>query len=115
MDHLKNFRDVIAMLQKLTSKTKTFEWTAVHQAALEKVKEMLLEASPVLGYPSYNLPFDLYCDTSHIAVGGTLTQTQNGRKVALKYMSKTLKLNQLAWPAYKKEFYAICVLLRDCV
>ena len=41
------------------------------------MKEMLLEA-PVLGYPTYDLPFDLYCDASHIAVGGTLTQTQNG-------------------------------------
>ena len=42
--------------------------------------------APILAYPDFTLPFEIYVDASDEALGMVLGQVQNGREVVISVM-----------------------------
>ena len=92
--YLKDLQITAAPIYNLTRKSVPFVWTAIHQDAFEKIKQLVTEA-PVLGMPDSTGLFQLYSDTSKIGCGAALYQQQTDehghkKQVLLGYASKKL-------------------------
>ena len=64
-------------------------------------------SQPILGYPDYNLPFELHTDASSKGLGAVLYQKQNGTMRVIHYASRGLKRSEKNYPAAKLEFLAL--------
>ena len=82
---VKDFAKIAGPLHELTKKGLKFQWTNEYQAAFDLLKTALTQA-PILAYPDFTLPFDLYDD----ALGMVLGQIQNGREVVIAYSGRKL-------------------------
>ena len=56
---VKDFAKIAGPLHGLTKKGLKFQWTNECQAAFDLLKTALTQA-PILAYPEFTLPFDLY-------------------------------------------------------
>ena len=86
---VKDFAKIAGPLHELTKKGLKFQWTNECQAAFDLLKTALTQA-PILAYPDFTLPFDLYIDASDDALGMVLGQIQNGREVVIAYSGRKL-------------------------
>ena len=86
---VKDFAKIAGPLHELTKKGLKFQWTNECQAAFDLLKTALTQA-PILAYPDFTLPFDLYVDASDDALGMVLGQIQNGREVVIAYSGRKL-------------------------
>ena len=73
----------------LTRKGKQFVWGVEQHSAFEEIKKRL-QKPPVLHMPDKIVRFQLYSDTSKIAMGSALYQIQNGKPKLIAYASKRL-------------------------
>ncbi|XP_075499282.1 uncharacterized protein LOC142537670 [Primulina tabacum] len=80
------------------------------KGAYEDLKEPLVTA-PVLVAPDWDLPFEIMCDASDIAVGAVLGQRQNKVFHTIYYASKTLDEAQLNYATTEKELLAVVFAL----
>ncbi|KAH9113061.1 hypothetical protein LEN26_013195, partial [Aphanomyces euteiches] len=92
---VKDFAEIAAPLTALLS-TDTFTWTPECDQALDTLKRRLV-APPVLAHPDFDLPFSIWVDASHIAVGAVLMQKQHGRNRVIAYASQSLSKAQAKW------------------
>ena len=67
------FSDWAQLLNALTRKNVTFEWTPICQKSFEMLKASLM-TEPILTYPDPNLPYVLFTDASKYAWACVLTQ-----------------------------------------
>lgn len=67
-----NFSEVVAPLTDLLKAKTAYEWTPACQLAFETVKSMLCSA-PVLSAPSFDRPFSLQVDASHVGAGAVMS------------------------------------------
>ncbi|XP_049360412.1 uncharacterized protein LOC125825111 [Solanum verrucosum] len=74
--------------------------------AFESLKKMLIEA-PILTSPNWELPFELMCDASDVAVGAVLGQMKEKVFHSIYYASKTLDAAQTNYTVIKKEILAL--------
>ena len=72
---------LVAPLQQLTCKDKSFVWSAECSEAFEGVKTALTNA-PVLALPDLNSPFEVLCDACGVGLGAVLVQ--GGRPIAFE-------------------------------
>ncbi|MCO5580356.1 hypothetical protein L7F22_034222 [Adiantum nelumboides] len=72
---LRYLAHVCIPLTKLTKKDSVFEWKEEQIKAFQILKNMLTVA-PVLIVPDWKLPFHIFVDASHLAVGAALMQEQ---------------------------------------
>jgi len=86
---VKDFAKIAGLLHELTRKGLKFQWTNECQAAFHLLKTALTQA-PILAYPDFTLPFELYVDASDDALGMVLGQIQNGREVVISYSGRKL-------------------------
>jgi hypothetical protein len=83
--YILHYAEIVAPLTPLTSKHAVWQWTAVHQAALQKLRAALL-ATPVLRYPDMSRDFFVVTDSSDFAVGASLEQeTRKGQRSLLPF------------------------------
>jgi hypothetical protein len=75
--HIPNFAKILGPIRRLLQKDVPFCWTAEHDQALEKLKDLLLQ-NATLAYPDFNEEFVFICDASKNPVGHVLAQTQGG-------------------------------------
>lgn len=68
--------------------------------------QKLIEA-PILIAPNWELPFELMCDVSDIAVGAVLGQRKEKMFHSIYYASKTLNATQSNYTVTKKEMLAL--------
>jgi len=115
---LPHFSDHASPLVALTKKDAPFIWGPAQRNAFERLKDALC-SDQVLAYPKRtNDPdehFVLDTDASLVALGGVLSQIQNGKERVIAYASKTLSKEQQAYCTTKRELLAVvyfCELFR---
>ena len=103
---VRDFSKIAGPLHDLTKKALKFRWTDECQAAFERLKSALIQA-PILGYPDFTLPFDLYVDASDEALGMVLGQVQNGREVVISYSGRKLLPAEKNYSVTEREALAV--------
>ena len=104
---IKNFADISAPLNKLTSTKVPFSWGEIEQKAFMMIKDRLCSAVS-LNLPNWNKDFHIRTDASKLAVGAVLFQMgDHGESLPLAYHSKTLTPAQQNWSATERELYGI--------
>ena len=102
-----NFSTVVAPLTDLLKANVKFEWTVTAQAAFDSVK-LLLTSAPVLMAPSFNQPFQMQVDASHVGAGAVLLQNDDhGVERPVCYFSRKFNCHQLNYSTIEKETLAL--------
>ena len=110
---VKGFADIARPLHKICEKKAKFMWGLECDKAFDKLKSALTSA-PILAYPKCDGGrFILDTDASDIAVGGVLSQEQNGQEVVIAYMSKALGKHEVSYCVTRKELLAVVTALRN--
>ncbi|MBW0553841.1 hypothetical protein O181_093556 [Austropuccinia psidii MF-1] len=105
--HIKNFAHITSSFHSLCSKDVLFEITKERRDAYEKIKYELTN-SPVLIFPDFELPFNLYIDeTCSQGLGAALHQRQfvdgEPREGVICYISWQLNDSKVRYGATKTE------------
>ena len=102
---IKDLAEIAKPLYGLTGKNK-FHWLEQHQAAFEKLRTAL-STEPVLTIPNTSGEFILDCDASQFAIGGELSQIQDGQERVIGYCSFAMTSEQQRYCTTRKELLAI--------
>ena len=86
---LSRVTEIIKAIYDLTRKGRPFVWGKEQQDSFDEIKCRLIKP-PVLHMPNTTCRFHLYSDTSKLATGSTLYQTQNGKPKLIACASKRL-------------------------
>ena len=108
--YIASFANIAEPLTALTRKHAEFKWGPKQQESLRKLKHALMHA-PVLAIPDLQGKFQLYTDSSDLAVGAVLVQEQDGIDKPVAYLSHQLNKTQRKWAIIEKEAYAIVYAL----
>ena len=83
-----------------------WEWGEQQQSAFDHLKQQLI-TFPILGFPNFDLPFELHTDASTKGLGAVLYQDQEGTKRVIAYASRSLTKSERNYPIHKLEFLAL--------
>ena len=101
-----NFARIAEPLNKLTRKNTVYNWDDRCQHAFDTLKKALTEA-PILAYPDFTVPFDLYVDASDEGLGMVLGQHQNGKEVVISYAGRSLYPAEKNYSVTEREALAV--------
>ena len=104
--YIPQFAALAEPLIELTRKGVYFEWGDTQQSAFDRLREALC-GSPVLAYPREDCEFILDTDASDYAIGGILSQVQDGVERPIAYASQSLNKAQRNYCTTKRELYAV--------
>ena len=107
---IRDFSKIAKPLYKLLEKDEKFEWVAECQEKFEELKEYLTTA-PIMRAPNWNLPFEVMCDASDLAVGAVLGHRVEGKSYLVYYVCKTLNEAQRNYTTIEKEFLVVVYAL----
>ena len=102
---------ITAPLYELTGPKAKWCWGEDHSKAFDKLKEVMTSVT-VLGCPRAEDPFILDTDASDFAVGGVLSQVQDGQERPISFASKVLNPAQRDYCTTRKELLAVVVFTR---
>jgi hypothetical protein len=108
---LKGFSALSAPLRMLLRKDAVFEWTEVHDQALQKMKDALLE-NVVLLYPDMNKTFHIQTDASKMAAAHVLLQEHEGSLRPIAFGGRAFKQHESKLSATDLELLAILDALK---
>ena len=103
---VQDFAQIAAPLNKLTRKNVPFRWDDKCAQAFSKLKHALTSA-PILAYPDFTKPFELYVDASLDGIGMCLGQHQNGKEVAIAYAGRDFTAAERNYRATEREALAL--------
>ena len=107
---IKGFATIAHPLYQLINvKPKDFKWEEKHQNAFQKLKSELIGEN-ILAFPNYKEPIGtlvLDTDASLVAIGGCLSQYQEGILRPIAYGSKSLSKSQQNYGTTQRELYAL--------
>ena len=83
-----DFSERASPLAKLTRKKAKFQWSKACDHAFQDLKACLIN-SPILAFPRRSGTFVLDCDARSYALGGVLSQLQDGKEKVIAYASGT--------------------------
>ena len=86
---IKDFSKIAKPLYKLLEKDAKFVWEKECHESFEELKSHLTTA-PIVRAPNWQLPFEVMCDASDLAIGAVLGQREDGKPHVVYYASKTL-------------------------
>ena len=109
--HIENFSKIAAPMNHLLKKNIPFDWTTDCETAFQTLKTKLTTA-PVLAFPIFTLPFDLYTDASGVAAGVILAQTQNGVERVIAYAGRTFNQAEQNYTVTEQEALAVLIGVR---
>lgn len=101
-----NFAKIAAPLNNLTRKNTVFHWDDNCQQAFDTLKTALTEA-PILAYPDFTIPFDLYVDASDEGIGMVLGQQQHGKEVVIAYAGRSLNSAEKNYSVTEREALSV--------
>ena len=84
-----DFSKIAKPLYKLLEKDAKFTWDADCQKSFEELNAYLTTA-PIMRAPNWQLPFEVMCDASDMAIGAVLGQREEGKPYVVYYARKTL-------------------------
>ena len=100
-----NFSHTAKLLNELKDK-KEWKWEKEHQEAFEELKEKIT-SQPVLSLPRREGKFRVETDASGHAIGGVLSQEQDGKWRPIAFLSRTMQAIEQNYKIYDKELLAI--------
>ena len=107
---IKDFLKIAKPLYKLLEKDARFVWEKEFQESFEKLKSHLTTA-PIVRAPNWQLPFEVMCDASDLAIGAVLGQREDGKPQVVYYASKTLNEAQRNYTTTEKELFVVVYAL----
>lgn len=110
---VRGYAEMAAPLNALTSKdaekANRFIWSPKCELAFVTLKRALT-STPILAFPDYDRPFELYTDASRVAIGAVLSQRDDeGRERVVAYASRKLKNAESNYGVTELEFLSIVV------
>jgi hypothetical protein len=108
---LKGFSALSAPLRMLLRTDAVFEWTEVHDQALQKIKDAPLE-NVVLLYPDMNKTFHIQTDASKMAVAHVLLQEHEGFLRPIAFGGRAFRQRESKLSAIDLELLAILDVLK---
>ncbi|CAG2196856.1 unnamed protein product [Mytilus edulis] len=110
-----NYAKIASPLYALTKKNVDFIWTEQCENAFKLLREALI-SPPLLAYPDFDEPFQLYTDASSFALGAVLCQTQNGTERVICYSGRSLSKQEQQYGITEKECLALVYAVKkfDC-
>lgn len=106
-----NFSEVAKPLHELTKKGVRFHWDDSCQTAFDRLKQALSGAS-VLALPRDQGEFILDCDASDSAIGGVLSQIQDGEERPICYASQLYNKHEKNYNVTRKELLAVVTFVK---
>jgi hypothetical protein len=94
-------------MTKLLENDAKFKWSPQCAEAFLTLKKLLTTA-PILAQPNIEKPFDVYCDTSGMSIGGVLMQ--DGHVIA--YASRQLRRHKEHYPTCDLELLVVVHTLK---
>ena len=85
---------------------KEWKWEEEHQRAFDELKEKIT-SQPVLSLPRREGKFRVETDASGHAIGGVLSQEQDGKWKPIAFLSRTMQPAERNYEIYDKELLAI--------
>ena len=70
-----------------------------------------MTTAPIVRPPNWQLPFEVMCDASDLAIGAVLGQREDGKPHVVYYASKTLNEGQRNYTTTEKELLAVVYAL----
>ena len=70
-----------------------------------------MTTAPIVRAPNWQLPFEVMCDASDLAIGAVLGQREDGKPHVVYYASKTLNEAQRNYTTTEKELLAVVYAL----
>ena len=102
---VEGFSKIASPLNRLTRKDVVFAWTPECQSAFQTLKNRLC-SPPILAYPDFNLPFHLFTDASHSALGYILGQIVDGKEHVIAYGGRELSSAETRYSTTGREALA---------
>ena len=96
----------------LRGKPKHFHWDEQCDKAFNTLRNHLV-TPPILTLPNFSIPFVLYTDASDVAVGGVLSQQQDGVERVIAYWSRQLKPAERKYSTIEREALAAVAAIKD--
>lgn len=110
---VQGFASIAKPLYQLTSKNaKGFDWTPQCQQAFDQLKQLLV-SPPILAYPRFEIPFVVHTDASDHAIGGVLSQIQDGKERVIAYFSRQLGKAQRNYSTIEREALAVVSAIQE--
>ena len=107
---IKDFSKIAKPLYKLLEKDAKFFWEKECQESFDELKSHLT-TGPIVRAPNWQLPFEVMCDASDLAIGAVLGQREDGKPHVVYYASKTLNEAQSNYTTIEKELLAVVYAL----
>ena len=80
-------------------------WSVAERAAFFRIRDCL-KTAPILAHPEWTQPFQLHTDASLQGLGAMLTQKQDGKDVAIAYVSRALTKAEQVFAIWELEALA---------
>jgi transposase InsO family protein len=107
-----DYSNVAAPLHKLLTKENGFHWDSNCQSAFDELKNRLV-SPPILAFPDFKEKFVLYTDASDSAIGGVLSQIQEGKERVIAYWSRQLQKAERNYSTTEKEALAAVAAIKE--
>ena len=107
---IRDFSKIAKPLYKVVEKDAKFVWETDCQESFEELKSHLTTA-PIVRAPNWQLPFEVMCDASDLAIGAVLGQREDGKPYVVYYERKTLNEAQRNYTTTEKELLAVVYAL----
>ena len=114
---VEGFQAVAAPLTAMFKADFEWEWTAVHQASFDKLKQAMINAT-YLSAIDPRQPYHLYTDASKDCMGATLAQRcahgkYKGHLRPIAFMSRRMQSAETQYPIREQELLAIVLALKQ--
>ena len=108
---VQNFAKIAAPLTKLMKADNKFHWDADAEESFNELKRKLTQ-SPILALPRQDGRFILDTDASDFAIGGVLSQVQDGFERVIAYGSRSLSKEEKNYCVTRRELLAVTEFLK---
>ncbi|GJR97985.1 reverse transcriptase domain-containing protein [Tanacetum coccineum] len=104
---IQDFSKIARPMTHLLVKETPFVFSQDCIDALRPLNKKKLTEAPILVIPDWNLPFELMCDASNLAIGAVLGQRKMKHFQPIHYASKTMTEAQIHYTTTEKEMLAV--------